>query len=223
MIDIKKLKVIKITRHKRNTTEDKNKLIDLFNEQLKILDTLKNYYKNCQTLALNLDEAYKLAETIWRIPEQDEPNYPILKTTKHFEDFLEFRIKNINKALDILNLSESFDKLIKEYPKEIILQLYSDLNTHIRSIQRENPYADIEHLFLGTQNTKVKLKESNKLLKNFLKKQDLEILYPTFLDDFEKTSETLKFQIIYSAEQLNNYLKISKQICKIYHQYHILQ
>lgn len=223
MIDIKKLKVIKITRQKKlDTTKDKNNLIDLFNEQLKILDTLKNHFKNCQTLALNLDEAYKLAETIWRIPEQDEANYPILKTTKHFEDFLEFRTKYINKTLDILNLSESLDKLIKECPKEITLQLYSDLNIHIRAIQREKPYADIEHLFLGTQNTEVKLKKSNKLLKNFSKKQDLEILYSTFLDDFEKTSETLKFQIIYSAEQLNNYLKISKQICKIYQQYNIL-
>lgn len=45
---------------------------------------------------------------------------------------------------------------------------------------------DIEHLFLGTQNTEVKLKKSNKSLKNFSKKQDLEVLYPTFLDDFEK-------------------------------------
>lgn len=223
MIDIKKLKVIKITRQKKNTKEDKNNLIDLFNEQLKILDTLKNHFKNCQTLALNLDEAYKLAETIWRIPEQDEANYPILKTTKHFEDFLEFRTKYINKALEILTLSESLDKLIKEYPKEIILQLYSDLNIHIRSIQREKPYADIEHLFLGTQNTKLKLKHSNKLLKNFSKKQDLEILYPTFLDDFEKTSETLNFHIIHSTEPLNNYIKISKQICKIYQQYHVLQ
>lgn len=223
MIDIKKLKVIKITRHKRNTTEDKNKLIDLFNEQLKILDTLKNHFKNCQTLALNLDEAYKLAETIWRIPEQDEANYPILKTTKHFEDFLEFRTKYINKTLDILNLSESLDKLIKECTKEITLQLYSDLNIHIRSIQREKSYVDIEHLFLGTQNTEIKLKHSNKLLKNFSKKQDLEVLYPTFLDDFEKTSETLNFQIIHSAEQLNNYVEISKQICKIYQKYHVLQ
>lgn len=223
MIDIKKLKVIKITRQKKNTKEDKNNLIDLFNEQLKILDTLKNHFKNCQTLALNLDEAYKLAETIWRIPEQDEANYPILKTTKHFEDFLEFRTKYINKALDILSLAKSLDKLIKECPKEITLQLYSDLNIHIRSIQRENPYADIEHLFLGTQNTELKLKHSNKLLKNFSKKQDLEILYPTFLDDFEKTSETLNFQIICSTEQLNNYVEISKQICKIYQQYHVLQ
>lgn len=223
MIDINKLKLIKITRPKKlNTKEDKNKLIDLFNEQLKILDSLKNYYKNCQTLALNLDEAYKLAETIWRIPEQDKANYLILKTTKHFEDFLEFRTKYINKALETLTLSESLDKLIKEYPKEIILQLYSDLNIHICSIQKEKPYADIEHLFLGTQNTELKLKHSNKLLKNFSKKQDLEVLYPTFLDDFEKTSETLKFQIIYSAEQLNNYVEISKQICKIYQQYNIL-
>lgn len=81
---------------------------------------------------------------------------------------------------------------------------------------------DIEHLFLGTQNTEVKLKKSNKSLKNFSKKQDLEVLYPTFLDDFEKTSETLKLQIICSTKQLNNYLKISKQICKIYQQYNIL-
>jgi hypothetical protein len=221
---LKKLKVIKITRQKKlDTTKDKNNLIDLFNEQLKILDTLKNHFKNCQTLALNLDEAYKLAKTIWRIPEQDEANYPILKTTKHFEDFLEFRTKYINKATETLTLSESLDKLIKEYPKEIILQLYRDLNIHIRSIQRENPYADIEHLFLGTQNTELKLKHSNKLLKNFSKKQDLEILYPTFLDDFEKTSETLNFQIICSTEQLNNYVEISKQICKIYQQYHVLQ
>ena len=217
MIDIKKLKVIKITRQKKlDTTKDKSNLIDLFNEQLKILDTLKNHFKNCQTLALNLDEAYKLAETIWRVPKQEETNYPILKTTKYFEDFLEFRIKYINKTLDILNLSESLDKLIKECPKEITLQLYSDLNIHIRSIQREKSYVDIEHLFLGTQNTEIKL------LKNFSKKQDLEVLYPTFLDDFEKTSETLKFQIICSTEQLNNYLKISKQICKIYQQYNIL-
>lgn len=222
MIDIKKLKVIKITRQKKNTKEDKNNLIDLFNEQLKILDTLKNHFKNCQTLALNLDEAYKLAETIWRIPEQDEANYPILKTTKHFEDFLEFRTKYINKALDILSLAKSLDKLIKECPKEITLQLYSDLNIHIRSSEREKSYADIEHLFLGTQNTEIKLKHSNKLLKNFSKKQDLEVLYPTFLDDFEKTSETLKFQIICSTEQLNNYLKISKKIYKIYQQYNIL-
>lgn len=222
MIDIKKLKVIKITRQKKNTKEDKNNLIDLFNEQLKILDTLKNHFKNCQTLALNLDEAYKLAETIWLIPEQDEANYPILKTTKHFEDFLEFRTKYINKALDILSLAKSLDKLIKECPKEITLQLYSDLNIHIRSSEREKSYADIEHLFLGTQNTEIKLKNSNKLLKNFSKKQDLEVLYPTFLDDFEKTSETLKLQIICSTEQLNNYLKISKQICKIYQQYNIL-
>ena len=222
MIDIKKLKVIKITRQKKNTKEDKNNLIDLFNEQLKILDTLKNHFKNCQTLALNLDEAYKLAETIWRIPEQDEANYPILKTTKHFEDFLEFRTKYINKALDILSLAKSLDKLIKECPKEITLQLYSDLNIDIRSSEREKSYADIEHLFLGTQNTEIKLKHSNKLLKNFSKKQDLEVLYPTFLDDFEKTSETLKFQIICSTEQLNNYLKISKKIYKIYQQYNIL-
>ena len=223
MIDIKKLKVIKITKQKKlDTTKDKNNLIDLFNEQLKILDTLKNNYKNSQTLALNLDEAYKLAKTIWGVPKQEETNYPILKTTKHFEDFLEFRTKYINKALNILRLSESLDKLIKECPKEITLQLYSDLNIHIRSIQREKPYADIEHLFLGTQNTKLKLKHSNKLLKNLSKKQDLEILYPTFLDDFEKTSETLNFQIIHSAEQLNNYVKISKQICKIYQQYNIL-
>ena len=170
MIDIKKLKVIKITRQKKDRTKDKNNLIDLFNEQLKILYTLKNHFKNCQTLALNLDEAYKLAETIWRIPEQDEANYPILKTTKHFEDFLEFRTKYINKAIETLTLSESLDKLIKEYPKEIILQLYSDLNIHIRSIQKEKPYGDIEHLFLGTQNTELKLKHSNKLLKNFSKK-----------------------------------------------------
>ena len=223
MIDIKKLKVIKITRQKKlDTTKDKNNLIDLFNEQLKTLDTLKNHFKNCQTLALNLDEAYKLAETIWRVPKQEETNYPILKTTKYFEDFLEFRTKYINKTLDILNLSKSLDKLIKEFPKEIILQLYSDLNIHIRSIQREKSYADIEHLFLGTQNTELKLNHSNKLLKNFSKKQDLEVLYPTFLDDFEKTSETLKFQIICSTEQLNSYLKISKQICKIYQQYNIL-
>ena len=88
---LKKLKVIKITRQKKlDTTKDKNNLIDLFNEQLKILDTLKNHFKNCQTLALNLDEAYKLAETIWRVPKQEETNYSILKTTKHFEDF--FRI-----------------------------------------------------------------------------------------------------------------------------------
>lgn len=220
---LKKLKVIKITRQKKlDTTKDKSNLIDLFNEQLKILDTLKNHFKNCQTLALNLDEAYKLAETIWRVPKQEETNYPILKTTKHFEDFLEFRIKYINKTLDILNLSESLDKLIKECPKEITLQLYSDLNIHIRSIQRKKPYVDIEHLFLGTQNTEVKLKKSNKSLKNFSKKQDLEVLYPTFLDDFEKTSETLKLQIICSTKQLNNYLKISKQICKIYQQYNIL-
>ena len=223
MIDIKKLKVIKITRQKKlDTTKDKNNLIDLFNEQLKILNTLKNHFKNCQTLTLNLDEAYKLAETIWRIPEQDEANYPILKTTKHFEDFLEFRTKYINKATETLTLSESLDKLIKEYPKEIILQLYRDLNIHIRSIQREKSYADIEHLFLGTQNTELKLKHSNKLLKNFLKKQDLEILYPTFLDDFKNTSEELREHIIYSAEQLNNYLKISKKIYKIYQQYNIL-
>lgn len=223
MIDIKKLKVIKITRQKKlDTTKDKNNLIDLFNEQLKILDTLKNHFKNCQTLALNLDEAYKLAETIWRVSKQEETNHPILKTTKHFEDFLEFRTKYINKAIETLTLSESLDKLIKEYPKEITLQLCSDLNIHIRSIQREKPYADIEHLFLGTQNTEIKLKHSNKLLKNFAKKQDLEVLYPTFLDDFEKTSETLKFQIICSTEQLNNYLKISKQICKIYQQYNLL-
>ena len=222
MIDIKKLKVIKITRQKKDRTKDKNNLIDLFNEQLKILYTLKNHFKNCQTLALNLDEAYKLAETIWRIPEQDEANYPILKTTKHFEDFLEFRTKYINKATETLTLSESLDKLIKEYPKEIILQLYSDLNIHIRSIQREKSYADIEHLFLGTQNTELKLKHSNKLLKNFSKKQDLEILYPTFLDDFKNTSEELREHIIYSAEQLNNYLKISKKIYKIYQQYNIL-
>ena len=223
MIDIKKLKVIKITRQKKlDTTKDKNNLIDLFNEQLKILNTLKNHFKNCQTLALNLDEAYKLAETIWRIPEQDEANYPILKTTKHFEDFLEFRTKYINKATETLTLSESLDKLIKEYPKEIILQLYRDLNIHIRSIQREKSYADIEHLFLGTQNTELKLKHSNKLLKNFLKKQDLEILYPTFLDEFKNTSEELREHIIYSAEQLNNYLKISKKIYKIYQQYNIL-
>ena len=220
---LKKLKVIKITRQKKlDTTKDKNNLIDLFNEQLKILNTLKNHFKNCQTLALNLDEAYKLAETIWRIPEQDEANYPILKTTKHFEDFLEFRTKYINKATETLTLSESLDKLIKEYPKEIILQLYRDLNIHIRSIQREKSYADIEHLFLGTQNTELKLKHSNKLLKNFLKKQDLEILYPTFLDDFKNTSEELREHIIYSAEQLNNYLKISKKIYKIYQQYNIL-
>ena len=103
------------------------------------------------------------------------------------------------------------------------MQLYSDLNIHIRSIQKEKPYADIEHLFLGTQNTEVKLKESNKLLKNISKEQDLEILYPTFLYDFEKTSEKLNFQIIHSTEQLNNYIKISKQICKIYQQYHVLQ
>ena len=220
---LKKLKVIKITRQKKlDTTKDKNNLIDLFNEQLKILNTLKNHFKNCQTLALNLDEAYKLAETIWRIPKQDEANYPILKTTKHFEDFLEFRTKYINKATETLTLSESLDKLIKEYPKEIILQLYRDLNIHIRSIQREKSYADIEHLFLGTQNTELKLKHSNKLLKNFLKKQDLEILYPTFLDDFKNTSEELREHIIYSAEQLNNYLKISKKIYKIYQQYNIL-
>lgn len=168
---LKKLKVIKITRQKKlDTTKDKNNLIDLFNEQLKILDTLKNHFKNCQTLALNLDEAYKLAETIWRVPKQEETNYPILKTTKHFEDFLEFRTKYINKTLDILNLSESLDKLIKECPKEITLQLYSDLNIHICSIQREKSYVDIEHLFLGTQNTEVKLKHSNKLLKKLLKK-----------------------------------------------------
>ena len=102
------------------------------------------------------------------------------------------------------------------------MQLYRDLNIHIRSIQREKSYADIEHLFLGTQNTELKLKHSNKLLKNFLKKQDLEILYPTFLDDFKNTSEELREHIIYSAEQLNNYLKISKRICKIYQQYNIL-
>ena len=220
---LKKLKVIKITRQKKlDTTKDKNNLIDLFNEQLKILNTLKNHFKNCQTLALNLDEAYKLAETIWRIPEQDEANYPILKTTKHFEDFLEFRTKYINKATETLTLSESLDKLIKEYPKEIILQLYRNLNIHIRSIQREKSYADIKHLFLDTQNTELKLKHSNKLLKNFLKKQDLEILYPTFLDDFKNTSEELREHIIYSAEQLNNYLKISKKIYKIYQQYNIL-
>ena len=46
MIDIKKLKVIKITRQKKlDTTKDKNNLIDLFNEQLKILNTLKNHFK----------------------------------------------------------------------------------------------------------------------------------------------------------------------------------
>ena len=72
------------------------------------------------------------------------------------------------------------------------MQLYSDLNIHIRSIQREKPYADIEHLFLGTQNTEIKLKHSNKLLKNFSKKQDLEVLYPTFLDDFEKNIWDIK-------------------------------
>lgn len=82
MIDIKKLKVIKITRQKKlDAKEDNNEVIDLFNEQLKILDMLKNEYKTCQTLALNLDEAYKLAETIWLIPKEEETNYPIFKET----------------------------------------------------------------------------------------------------------------------------------------------
>lgn len=220
MIDIKKLKVIKITRQKKlDTTKDKNNLIDLFNEQLKILNTLKNHFKNCQTLALNLDEAYKLAETIWRIPKQDEANYPILKTTKHFEDFLEFRTKYINKILDKLKLSEPLDTSIKEYSNEINLQICNDL--HI--LHREGLYKDIEHLFLGVTNHKNKLKQSIELLENFTKREDLEILYPTFLDDFKNTSEELREHIIYSAEQLNNYLKISKQIYKIYKQYNILQ
>ena len=95
MIDIKKLKVIKITRQKKlDTTKDKNNLIDLFNEQLKILDSLKDYYRNCQTLALNLDEAYKIAEVIWLIPKQKDDNYPIFKDTQHFEQFIDFRVKH---------------------------------------------------------------------------------------------------------------------------------
>lgn len=220
MIDIKKLKLIKITRPKKlNTKEDKNKLIDLFNEQLKILDSLKNYYKNCQTLALNLDKAYKLAETIWLIPKQKNDNYPIFKETKHFEQFIDFRVKYINKALDILKLSESLDRLIKEFPNKITLQLCDDLN----KLDRKEQYKDIEHLFLGVTNHKNKLKQSIELLENFSKKQDLKILYPTFLDDFQNTSEELRDHIIYSAEQLNDYLKISKQIFKIYNQYNILQ
>ena len=50
MIDIKKLKVIKITRQKKlDTTKDKNNLIDLFNEQIKKYSTLsKITLKNCQ-------------------------------------------------------------------------------------------------------------------------------------------------------------------------------
>lgn len=220
MIDIKKLKLIKITRPKKsNTKEDKNKLIDLFNDQLKILDSLKNYYKNCQTLALHLDEAYKLAETIWLIPNQKNDNYPLFKETKHFELFLDFRTKYINKIIDKLKLSEPLDTSIKEYSNEINLQICNDL--HI--LHRDGLYKDVEHLFLGVTNHKNKLKQSIELLENFSKKQDLEILYPTFLDDFKNTSEELREHIIYSAEQLNNYLKISKQICKIYKQYNILQ
>ena len=210
MIDIKKLKLIKITRP--NTKEDKNKLIDLFNEQLKILYSLKNYYKNCQTLALNLDEAYKIAEVIWLIPKQKGDNYPIFKDTQHFEQFIDFRVKYINKALDILKLSESLDRLIIEFPNKITLHLCDDLN----KLDRKEQYKDIEHLFLGVTNHENKLKQSIELLEIFSKKQDLEILYPTFLDDFESTSKTLSDQITYSSEQLNNYLKLSKQIYKIY-------
>ena len=157
MIDIKKLKAINIVKNKKlDRIKEKNNLIDLFNEQLKILDSLKDYYKNCQTLILNLDEAYKLAEVIWLIPKQKDNNYPICKETQHFEQFIDFRIKYINKALDILKLSESLDRLIKEFPNKITLQLCNDLN----KLDRKEQYKDIEHLFLGVTNHKNKLKQS---------------------------------------------------------------
>ena len=164
MIDIDKLKVIQMAKqNKLNTREDKNEVIDLFNAQLKILDMLKNEYKTCQTLALNLDEAYKLAETIWRVPKQKNDNYPIFKETKHFELFLDFRTKYINKILYKLKLSEPLDTSIKEYSNEINLQICNDL--HI--LHREGLYKDIEHLFLGVTNHKNKLKQT--ILKIHLK------------------------------------------------------
>lgn len=99
------------------------------------------------------------------------------------------------------------------------MQICTDL--HI--LHRKGLYKDIEHLFLGVINHKNKLKQSIELLKNYSRREDLEILYPTFLDDFEKTSKELRESIIYSTELLDEYLKISKQIYKIYKQYSILQ
>lgn len=86
-----------------------------------------------------------------------------------------------------------------------------------------NMFSNVIQIFFNAVDTQRKIDTMNKLISDESRTNEINVLYPTFVDDFKQTTKELLDRLEDSIDLFNEYKGLSKSIYKIYKKYEILK
>lgn len=240
MIDTDKLELVMTNILDTNMINDKKTIIELFRKQLTLLDEIANKFEKCYILVSNINVASKIMQKIWMMTNNEHKLKPIVKSTTRIKEFIKVRQEHIENALIHLNTPQSLDE-IKNISSDII-SMQMDTKTNLILADINHSHADrleVDHnlyticspfmlsntvqIFFDVFDVQDTLDTMNKLVLDESLTKEINALYPTFVDDFQNTTQELMNQLKCSVDLFKEYKGYSKQLYQIYKKYEILK
>ena len=240
MIDTDKLELVMTNILDTNMMNDKKTIIELFRKQLNLLDEIANKFEKCYILVSNINVASKIMQKIWMMTNKEHKLKPIVKSTTRIKEFIKVRQEHIEDALIRLNTPQSLDE-IKNISSDII-SMQMDTKTNLILADINHSHADrleVDHnlyticspfmlsntvkIFFDVFDVQDTLDTMNKLVLDESLTKEINVLYPTFVDDFQHTTQELMNQLKYSVDLFKEYKGLSQAIYQIYKKYEILK
>lgn len=246
MIDLNKLKNI---NEKLTKNTDIKVLIQYYNEALNTLNNISNQLKEIETINNNLENTNKLINKISKKFNKTFYKGTIetgfIHSTVDFKNFIVIRQQLLTQVFNnIKNVKDqySINIIIELYKNQLILNYNKHNNISLLSLDTTPPKNNIsnkeEPLLTATSLTWYDDFEA-KIFKNQYIKTDIEYMYklltydssytdvlneinniyPTFLDDLQNTIETFNKKINEIRSNLKEYIKILIQIKTLLEKY----
>lgn len=236
MINLNKLK--EIDNSILNNAKDKEVLLNDYSTALSQLDKINEKFKICLDLVLNLDEATELISKIAKKTNREFFTRTLLESTGNLLKFIQIRKELITKAYHLVEKNNTIKDFIENYPDILMFNhnshnisiLEADINAiqasqletkyHLISAQNRDDLSGLGYLFFSNYKFKSALNERvEKVDNNNELFEEINNTYPAFLNDFNKTLETLNHELKEAGILLKEYTETSRKIYNTYDKY----